>query len=240
MNIHYGVLIPQPPDAQNVHWLVTLAEGLRYAMEAHDEWISIKLDSTVTWRTYVMRAMRSKTSATLHGEGHAIHVSIGHQDNVNPLVITQPPSTKTIGASFSMDNAGMRQAVDFLKTHFEAPTMYSLGQNKQIQLCTLPSLHLNPPVFFGGLVEKVDLDQESWMDGDLNSNQQASRLVNGLFTVKDASRTRQVRVRQAPSFFHPKRYREGSKGVASRASGEYFETLYHFSREAIGVYYRLM
>jgi hypothetical protein len=233
MHVSYSVL----PSAKSVrepqvHWLISIAEGLRYADKSNDE-LFVKMDRTQNWVTYLMRSQRTKVTAQMHGKGSQIYISILHQQDVDPSDIVVPRGVAIAAEVFHMRSNGIRHAVDFLLKHFTSETIYSNASNQRIQIGLQPQPDNAPPIFFGGLVAGTGLDFDSMVD------EKGGTLRNAVVRVSDMDKEVDIRVGTMNIGFHPDNYKPFSCALASKSTGEVHNRVYTFSRASLETYYAL-
>jgi hypothetical protein len=233
MNLSYLFMPTAKPDGSNrVHWLITLAEGLRYA-DKSDDLLWVKRDRSQEWVTYTLRLARTKVTATLQGHGGEILISISHQDDVDPTTIFLPTGLARGDRVFEITNAGLRAAVDYLHEELTADTLYSQAANRRILLGLEPQPHATPPIFFGGLIQAVKLDEKTCIDENVGT------ISNALLTVEGKHGSTCIRVGTLGLAQHPQHFKPGTRALASVYHGDYHEQVYTFSRDSLNVYYDL-
>lgn len=231
MNIIY-LNAPQMSDSQSrVHWLITLAEGLRYVSKTADV-LWVKYDDEVShWRSYLFRAKQTRTSAKLRCVDDRICIHINQQNDMDVTQFVLPTSRTKCTQEFALNNDGLRAAVDFLHKELTESTIYSQGTNKRSLLSIEPDLKVYPPVFFGGVIKSTSLDDNARVD------MQGGQIFNAKLLVVGPKGQMEVRVKSLPMTFHPKEYRAETKGMAARGSGDYYDSVYTFSKDALQTYY---
>jgi hypothetical protein len=234
MHVHYTTVPTFKSDTYNrVHWLISLAEGLRY-MDSSDDVLWVKRDKTDDGSVFLLRLPRTKMSAQLHENEGKIEVKILQQVDVDPTKIFMPRGVQRSNASFGMDNEGLRLCVQFLLQNLTHETIYSQGENKRIQLALMPQLDAAPPVFFGGIISKVELTQASVVDHNEGVIRDAQLIIED-----DDKHIATIHVGKIGLLFHPEKYAPSTRAMASMYVGDFHERVYTFSRDSLASYYQL-
>lgn len=235
MEICYTVY-PRPAGTKaqtREHWLISIAEGLRYADKSDDlTWVS--RDRNQDWVTYLLRSQRTRVTAQLQGQGDQISATILQQGDVDPNNIFLPPGVPISTATFPMTSAGMRDAVDYICPALKRETVYSRGENLKTRLSLHPDLQATPPIFFGGVIESVQFDEKSAVPV-----KEHGELKNAILRVSNGGLNVLIRVGSIASTYHPDQYKAGSRGLASTYTGYEHERVYTFSRDSLAIYYQM-